>query len=289
MAVPEKVVAPKAVRDDASVPFVKAPVCEVAATLSTHLVRLGEVATSLAAKQPLDATLTALAGLATAADKLPYFTGTDAAALATVTSFIRTLLDDTTSTAARATLELGALAILSTLDYTLVEFSGAPDRLLGSDAGGVPYLWRIGVEIAAAVHTHSAADIVSGTIALARLSGITDAQIAAANKDGASGTASLRTLGTGAAQSCAGNDARLSDSRAPSGAASGDLGGSYPSPTVTQARGLRETSGPTTLTVGAIADGEFLKRSGSTLVGATAAGGSGLEDFQVRRRVSLRI
>lgn len=37
--------------------------------------------------------------------------------------------------------------------------------------------------------------------------------------------------------------------------------------TVTQARGLRETAGPTTLAMGAVADGEVLRRSGSTLVG----------------------
>jgi hypothetical protein len=46
---------------------------------------------------------------------------------------------------------------------------------------------------------------------------ITDTEVAAANKDGASGTASMRTLGTGAAQACAGNDARLSDDRTASG------------------------------------------------------------------------
>ena len=34
-----------------------------------------------------------------------------------------------------------------------------------------------------------------------------------------------------------------------------------------------ETSGPTTLTIGAIADGEFAKRVGATLVGAAAGGG----------------
>lgn len=50
-------------------------------------------------------------------------------------------------------------------------------------------------------------------------------------------------------------------------AASGDLAGSWPSPTVTQARGLRETAGPTTLTMGAVADGQLLKRSGSTIIG----------------------
>ena len=78
-------------------------------------------------------------------------------------------------------------------------------------------------------------------------------------------------LGTSASTACAGNDARLADSRAPTGAASGDLGGTYPSPTVTQARGLRESAGPTTLTMGAVADGQMLKRSGSTIVGAWLA------------------
>jgi len=79
------------------------------------------------------------------------------------------------------------------------------------------------------------------------------------------------SLGTSGSTACAGNDARLADSRAPTGAASGDLGGTYPSPTVTQARGLRETTGPTTLTMGAVADGQVLQRSGSTIVGAFLA------------------
>lgn len=39
------------------------------------------------------------------------------------------------------------------------------------------------------------------------------------------------------------------------------------------ASSLRETSGPTTLTVGEVADGEFLKRDGATVVGATVDSG----------------
>ncbi len=50
-----------------------------------------------------------------------------------------------------------------------------------------------------------------------------------------------------------------------------DVGGTYAIPVVNQARGLRETFGPTTLAMDAVADGQVLQRIGSTISGGGSA------------------
>ncbi|EFI7815647.1 phage tail protein [Escherichia coli] len=64
----------------------------------------------LAGKQPKDATLTALAELATSADKLPYFTGADRAALTALTSVGRAILGKTSTQGVLDYLGLGEAA-----------------------------------------------------------------------------------------------------------------------------------------------------------------------------------
>jgi phage-related tail fiber protein len=71
--------------------------------------------------QPLDATLTALAGVSTSANQLIYATGADTFTTTSFTSFGRSLVDDTDAAAGRTTLGLGTI---STQDASNVAITG---------------------------------------------------------------------------------------------------------------------------------------------------------------------
>ncbi len=69
--------------------------------------------------QPIDAELLALAGLTSSADTLPYFSDSGTAATTTLTSFGRSLIDDTDNAEARTTLGLGTIATQAASNVTI--------------------------------------------------------------------------------------------------------------------------------------------------------------------------
>jgi len=107
-----------------------------------------------AGKQPADATLTALAALVTAADKIIYATAADAFATTTLTAFMRTLLDDADAAAARST--LGVIAASETA-AGLVELATTAEVVAGTDTARAATPAGVAASIAALVASSPAA------------------------------------------------------------------------------------------------------------------------------------
>lgn len=160
--------------------------------------------------QPLDTELTALGGLTSAADKLPYFTGAGTAGTADFTAAGRAILDDADATAQRATLGLVIGTNVQAYDAELAALAGltsAADKLpyfTGSGTAGVADLTSAGRAIlddADATAQRATLGLVIGTnvqaydAELAALAGLTSAADALPYFTG-SGTASTTTLTT---------------------------------------------------------------------------------------------
>lgn len=84
--------------------------------------------------QGLDATLTALAGVTTAANKLIYATGSDTFSTTDFSAFGRTLIDDADASAARTTLGLGTMATQASTSYLALSGGTLTGGLTGTTA-----------------------------------------------------------------------------------------------------------------------------------------------------------
>lgn len=105
---------------------------ELAAALGNDPNFATTITTALGNKQPLDQTLTALAVLATTANKLIYATGPDTFSTTDLTAFARSLLDDSDAATMRTTLGLGDVSTKNIATDFAALFSGVGYQKLPS-------------------------------------------------------------------------------------------------------------------------------------------------------------
>jgi len=155
--------------------------------------------------------------------------------------------------------------------FVEISWNSSVRRLQLTDDTGLTVNIRTGVGSGASDHTglSNLAWGSSGHTSTAdRLAGFDGAGLAAPVSLGTGLSLSSNTLSLGAdlvALDALGNGIPYRDAGTWSATSAGDLALSGGSWQVTQARGIRETSGPTTLAVGAVADGELLQRVGTAI------------------------
>jgi hypothetical protein len=235
--------------------------------------------------QAYDAELAAIAGLTSAADALPYFTGAGTAAVTTLSSFGRSLVDDASASDARTTLgvvigtdvqaydaELAAIAGLTSAADALPYFTGAGTaavttlssfgRSLVDDASASDARTTLGVVIGTDVQAYDAE--------LAALAGLTSAADALPYFTG-TGTAATTTM-TSFARGLL-DDASASDARTTLGVVIGTDVQAYNSTLAAVAAGTY-TGDDSITTVGTVTAGTW----NASVVGSTY-GGTGLSSY----------
>lgn len=128
--------------------------------------------------QPLDAELTALAGVSSGANQLPYFTGVATASVTTLSAFARTLIDDADAAASRTTLGLGTISTQAANNVAITGGSITGITALGIASGGT------GATTAAAAFSNikqGATTSASGVVTLAANGGTTADTVVQAN------------------------------------------------------------------------------------------------------------
>ena len=120
-----------------------------------------------------DAELTALAGLTSAANKLPYFTGSGTASTTDFTAYARTLLDDADAATARTTLGLGSIATQASSSVTITggSITGITDLAVADGGTGSSTASGARTNLGLAIGT----DVQAFNANLAAISGLTSA------------------------------------------------------------------------------------------------------------------